>query len=131
MLTPSSFAEMASLTATTAGIVIGVCLPLLFRNADISAGASAGAAGAGAAAASAWSAAVAWRDSAAIWRMTAESALILSAKAPGTTPIMISMMSPIPFCPSFDPCAKLTPVQVRTSVPRIHHGGALPFSGAL
>src|SRR5581483_3302066 len=42
----------------------------------------------------------------------------------------ISMMSPMPFCPSFDPCAKLTPVQVNTSSPRIHSGGALPL-GAL
>ena len=31
-------------------------------------------------------------------------------------------MSPIPFCPSLDPCAKLTPVQVVINRARIHHG---------
>ena len=45
------------------------------------------------------------------------------AYAVGTVPIRISMMRPMPFCPSFEPCAKLTPVQVRTSNPRIHAGG--------
>src|SRR5919204_2943746 len=34
------------------------------------------------------------------------------------------MISPIPFCPSFEPWAKLTPVQVKISRPRIHHAGA-------
>ena len=29
------------------------------------------------------------------------------------------MMRPMPFWPSFEPCAKLTPVQVRISSPRI------------
>ena len=38
------------------------------------------------------------------------------------------MISPMPFCPSLEPCAKLTPVQVRISMPRIHQGGgAAPF----
>jgi hypothetical protein len=40
------------------------------------------------------------------------------------------MISPIPFCPSFEPCAKLTPVQVKIRRPRIHHAGALAVSGA-
>ncbi len=33
------------------------------------------------------------------------------------------MISPIPFWPSFEPCAKLTPVQVDTSTARIQRGG--------
>ena len=33
------------------------------------------------------------------------------------------MMRPMPFCPSFEPCANETPVQVRIRSPRIHHGG--------
>ena len=41
------------------------------------------------------------------------------------------MIRPMPFCPSLEPWAKDTPVQVRISRPRIHQGGgALPF-GAL
>src|SRR5450432_2302580 len=40
------------------------------------------------------------------------------------------MMSPMPFCPSLEPCAKLTPVHVSISSDRIHSGGALSFSGA-
>ena len=32
-------------------------------------------------------------------------------------------MSPIPFCPSFEPCAKLTPVHVKRSRHRIQNGG--------
>lgn len=37
----------------------------------------------------------------------------------------------MPFCPSFDPCAKLTPVHVKISRPRIHYGGgALPLGSA-
>src|SRR5579863_4466710 len=46
-------------------------------------------------------------------------------------PIRISMINPMPFWPSFDPWPKLTPVQVRTSRPRIHSGGAVSFSGAM
>src|SRR5579863_4698488 len=41
------------------------------------------------------------------------------------------MMRPMPFCPSFEPWAKLTPVQVRISRPRIHQGGGVWPSGAL
>src|SRR5580704_19269288 len=37
----------------------------------------------------------------------------------------------MPFCPSFDPCAKLTPVQVSTSSERIQNGGGSAPSGAL
>ena len=38
------------------------------------------------------------------------------------------MIRPMPFWPSFEPCAKLTPVQVRIRMPRIHNGGgAAPF----
>ena len=33
------------------------------------------------------------------------------------------MINPMPFCPSFEPCAKLTPVQVKTSIDRIQKGG--------
>src|SRR5262245_12291056 len=41
------------------------------------------------------------------------------------------MISPIPFWPSFDPCAKLTPVQVRMRIARIQSGGgASPAGGA-
>src|SRR5271155_5491424 len=54
-----------------------------------------------------------------------------TAKVIGRMPIRISMINPIPFCPSFDPWPKLTPVQVRISRPRIHSGGALSFSGAM
>jgi hypothetical protein len=39
------------------------------------------------------------------------------------------MISPMPFWPSFDPWAKLTPVQVRISTPRIHQGGGSGPSG--
>ncbi len=42
-----------------------------------------------------------------------------SAYAVGTVPTRMSMISPMPFCPSFDPCAKLTPVHVSTSSARI------------
>ena len=40
------------------------------------------------------------------------------------------MMSPMPFCPSFEPCAKLTPVQVSSSRQRIQNGGGAVPSGA-
>src|SRR5262249_44969985 len=43
----------------------------------------------------------------------------------GTVPIRISMMSPMPFCPSFEPCANETPVQVSTRMLRIHQGGGV------
>ena len=33
------------------------------------------------------------------------------------------MISPIPFWPSLEPWAKLTPVQVPMRIARIHHGG--------
>ena len=46
-------------------------------------------------------------------------------------PIRISMISPMPFCPSFEPCANETPVQVRISRPRIHDGGGVARFGAL
>jgi len=45
-------------------------------------------------------------------------------------PIRISIISPIPFCPSFDPCAKLTPVQLSISSARIQNGGGAAPSGA-
>ncbi len=52
----------------------------------------------------------------------------LSAYAVGTVPMRISMMRPMPFWPSFEPCAKLTPVQVSTSSARISSGGGcVPF----
>ncbi len=53
-----------------------------------------------------------------------------TANVMGTMPMRISMMRPIPFWPSLEPCAKLTPVQVSISRPRIQVGGALPGSGA-
>ncbi len=40
------------------------------------------------------------------------------------------MIKPMPFWPSFEPWAKLTPVQVRISRQRIQNGGGLPPSGA-
>jgi hypothetical protein len=48
----------------------------------------------------------------------------------GTVPIRISMINPMPFWPSFEPWAKLTPVHVSTSRPRIHHGGGSVPAGA-
>src|SRR5262252_7375658 len=42
----------------------------------------------------------------------------------------ISMIRPMPFCPSFEPCAKLTPVQVSSSRPRIQNGGGRVPTGA-
>ena len=51
-----------------------------------------------------------------------------SAKAVGAAPIRISMIRPMPFCPSLPPCENDTPVQVRISRPRIHSGGGfLPW----
>ena len=41
------------------------------------------------------------------------------------------MISPIPFWPSLEPCAKLTPVQVQTSRPRIQSGGGCVAGGRL
>ena len=41
------------------------------------------------------------------------------------------MISPMPFCPSFEPCAKLTPEQVKTSSARIGHGGGVLPLGAV
>ncbi len=38
-------------------------------------------------------------------------------------------MSPIPFWPSFEPCAKLTPVQVKIKIARMIAGGGLLPSG--
>src|ERR1700730_14161827 len=43
----------------------------------------------------------------------------------------ISMMRPMPFWPSFEPCAQLTPVQVNTNKPRINSGGGRLPSGSL
>ena len=40
------------------------------------------------------------------------------------------MIRPMPFWPSFEPCEKLTPVQVRTSSPRIQNGGGSVPAGA-
>jgi hypothetical protein len=40
------------------------------------------------------------------------------------------MIRPMPFWPSFEPCAKLTPVQVSTRMARIHKGGGVLPSGA-
>ena len=55
---------------------------------------------------------------------------MLSAYVAGTIPMSTSMMSPIPFCPSLDPCAKLTPVQVPIRIARIHMGGGSVSLGA-
>src|SRR5262252_7558322 len=40
------------------------------------------------------------------------------------------MIRPMPFCPSFEPCAKLTPVQVSSKRPRIQNGGGRVPTGA-
>ncbi|MCY1175494.1 hypothetical protein D9M71_661470 [compost metagenome] len=40
------------------------------------------------------------------------------------------MIRPMPFCPSLEPWAKDTPVQVRINSPRIHQGGGVRPSGA-
>src|SRR5580704_11915238 len=40
------------------------------------------------------------------------------------------MISPMPFCPSFEPCEKLTPVHVNTSSARIQNGGGVLPTGA-
>src|SRR5277367_3798145 len=53
-----------------------------------------------------------------------------SAYAVGTVPMRINMIRPIPFWPSFEPCAKLTPVQVKIRTIRIHQGGGRSPSGA-
>ena len=45
-------------------------------------------------------------------------------------PIRISMIRPMPFWPSFEPWAKLTPVQVKISTLRIHRAAAVPPFGA-
>jgi hypothetical protein len=51
-----------------------------------------------------------------------------SAWVAGARPIKISMIRPMPFWPSFEPCAKLTPVQVSSRTERIRQGGgALPL----
>src|SRR5215469_15588194 len=42
----------------------------------------------------------------------------------------MSIINPIPFCPSLEPCAKLTPVQVNISKARIQNGGGSTPSGA-
>lgn len=47
----------------------------------------------------------------------------------GNRPMMASMIIPMLFCPSLVPCAKLTAVQVKTSIPRIHQEGALSPAG--
>ena len=52
-----------------------------------------------------------------------------NAYAIGTVPTRISMIKPMPFWPSLEPCANDTPVQVSTSNPRIHHGGGFPAFG--
>ncbi|MNP69216.1 hypothetical protein D3C76_1652860 [compost metagenome] len=52
------------------------------------------------------------------------------AKASGAVAMRISMIRPMPFCPSLEPWAKETPVQVRISSPRIHQGGGVRPSGA-
>src|SRR5208337_2705522 len=36
----------------------------------------------------------------------------------------------MPFCPSFEPCAKLTPAEVTHSSPRIQNGGGAAPTGA-
>src|SRR3984957_7841589 len=43
----------------------------------------------------------------------------------------MSIMRPIPFCPSFEPWKKLTPVQVISSRTRIQKGGGASPTGAL
>src|SRR5579862_7398697 len=53
-----------------------------------------------------------------------------TANVVGRMPIRISIIKPIPFWPSLDPCPKLTPVHVRISRPRIHSGGGWSLSGA-
>ena len=42
----------------------------------------------------------------------------------------ISMIRPMPFCPSFEPWKKLTPVQVSTISARMGNGGGWLFFGA-
>ena len=51
--------------------------------------------------------------------------------APGRMPIRISMIRPIPFWPSFEPCARLTPEQVSSRVARIQGGGGWSPAGGL
>ena len=53
-----------------------------------------------------------------------------SAEEIGTVPTRMSMIRPMPFWPSLEPCAKDTPPQVRIRMPRIHHGGATPGFGS-
>ncbi len=48
----------------------------------------------------------------------------------GTVPMRMSMINPMPFWPSLEPCEKLTPVQVSTSRLRIQNGGGASPYGA-
>jgi hypothetical protein len=65
------------------------------------------------------------------WSIRVASYARSSAKSAGNRPMRMSMISPTPFCPSFDPCAKDTPLHVATRIPRIQPGGrASPFGGA-
>ena len=54
----------------------------------------------------------------------------LTEKAVGAAPIRISMISPMPFCPSLLPWKNDTPVQVRISSPRMGVGGGALSLGA-
>src|SRR5262245_22395405 len=54
----------------------------------------------------------------------------LSAYVVGTVPMRMSMINPMPFCPSFEPWKKLPPVQVSMSRPRIQKGGGCVPAGA-
>ncbi len=58
------------------------------------------------------------------------SECMCSAYAPGSTPMRMSISRPCPFWPSLEPCAKLTPVQVRISSERTHSFGGCSPSGA-
>src|SRR5208283_3118010 len=42
----------------------------------------------------------------------------------------IIMISPTPFCPSLDPCDRLTPAEVKTRTARIQDGGLWSFGGS-
>src|SRR5579871_3460093 len=72
---------------------------------------------------------VCWDTARKSWVCAAGTARF-KAYAVGTVPIRISMIRPMPFCPSLDPWAKLTPVQVRIRIERIHKGGGCIPCGA-
>ena len=64
------------------------------------------------------------------WVVCSAGIARFSAYEMGTVPTRISMIRPMPFWPSLEPCENDTPVQVRISSARIHGGGGVLPLGA-